>query len=298
MEPHDHDGERPADGATGGSGDGAGDSGGADGAGADSAGGAEGAGAGAGGTGGAGAGGGYGGYRGDGGFRGADAGGFAQGFAAGPDARYARPTPEALQLCPWERREQYGFLNALYLTTREVLLGPQKFFRRMPTRVGLTQPLLYALVLGIAAAFLGWVWSLAGSSLQGLLSRSLGHSISGPLWAFLAFVGSPVSVVIAVFVRAALMHLVLMLLGGNQLGFEATFRVAAYGQAAGIVMLVPFCGGIVALVWELVIDIVGLYSIHGTDPWRAMVAVLAPALVCLSTIVALLAVALVGLGLS
>jgi hypothetical protein len=240
---------------------------------------------------------GYGGYGSPGGDGDHPAGGPARGFG-GNTGSFAQATPEALQLCAWERREQYGFLNALYVTTREVLLGPQKFFRRMPTKVGLTQPLLYALILGVTAAFLGWIWSLAGSSLQALVSRNLGHSFSGPLWYFLGFVGSPVSVVIAVFVRAALMHLMLRLLGGNQLGFEATFRVAAYGQAAGIVMLVPFCGGIIALLGELVIDIVGLYSIHGTDPWRAMVAVLAPALICVSSIGAILAIALVSLGLS
>jgi len=203
--------------------------------------------------------------------------------------------PEGLQLCPWERREQFGFLNALYLTTREVLMSPQKFFHRMPSRVGLTQPLLYALILGVTAAFLGWMWSLAGSSLQVLVAEDLGDAFRGPLWSFLAFVGSPLTVAIAVFVRAALMHLMLMLLGGNQLGFEATFRVAAYGQAAGVLALLPFCGGLVALLWELAIDVIGLYSIHGTDPWRAMVAVLAPALICASTIGAVVMLALMGL---
>lgn len=272
MEPRDQDGRQPGDASNGGGS--SGDSGGGHGGGY----------------------GGYGGFDRGGGDDGRHAGGFTGDFG-GNTGGYARATPEALQLCAWERREQYGFLNALYVTTREVLLGPQKFFRRMPTRVGLTQPLLYALILGVTAAFLGWIWSLAGSSLQALVSRNLGHSFSGPLWYFLGFVGSPVSVVVAVFVRAALMHLMLRLLGGNQLGFEATFRVAAYGQAAGIVMLVPFCGGIVALLWELAIDIVGLYSIHGTDPWRAMVAVLAPALICVSSIGAILAVALVSLGL-
>ena len=224
--------------------------------------------------------------------------GFARRAGAGPEPWRAPPTAAELRLCPWERREAYGFLNALYLTTREILSGPGKFFRRMPSRVGLTQPLLYAVVLGVVAAFLGWMWSLAGSSLQVLLSRSAGHAINGPLWTFLAFVASPVAVVAAVFVRAALMHLGLRLLGGNQLGFEATFRVAAYGQAAGILMLVPLGGGFLAVTGELVIDIIGLHSIHGTDPWRAIVAVLAPALLGTAAVGVLLAAALIALGLS
>ncbi len=217
--------------------------------------------------------------------------GFGSGFADG----FADKGPEGLRLCPWERREQFGFLNALYLTTREVLMAPQKFFHRMPSRVGLTQPLLYALILGVTAAFLAWLWSLAGDSLQVLVAEDLGKAFRGPLWSFLVFVSSPLTVVIAVFVRAALMHLMLMLLGGNQLGFEATFRVAAYGQATGVLALLPFCGGLVALLWELAIDVIGLYSIHGTDPWRAMVAVLAPMVLCASTIGAALMLAVLGL---
>jgi hypothetical protein len=224
--------------------------------------------------------GGYGGYGGQGGD-----------FAAS----FQDKGPEGLQLCPWERREQFGFLNALYLTTREILMSPQKFFHRMPSRVGLTQPFLFALILGVTAAFLGWMWSLAGSSLQVLVAEDLGDAFRGPLWSFLAFVGSPLTVVIAVFVRAALMHLMLMLLGGNQLGFEATFRVAAYGQAAGVLALLPFCGGMIALLWELAIDVIGLYSIHGTDPWRAIVAVLAPVLLCVSTVGAVVMLAVLSL---
>lgn len=229
---------------------------------------------------------GYGGY---GGLGDGHAGGFADGTGGGG--------PAGLQLCPWERREQYGFLNALYLTTRDVLSGPQRFFHRMPTRVGLSQPLLFALILGVIAAFLGWMWSLAGSSLQTVVAHDLGRQFRGPLWSFLAFVSSPLTVAIMVLVRAALMHLMLMLLGGNQLGFEATFRVAAYGQAAGVLSLLPFCGGMVAVFWELAIDIIGLYSIHETDPWRAVVAVLAPAVVCLSTLGAVVGLLLLGAGL-
>jgi hypothetical protein len=227
---------------------------------------------------------GYGGYGGGG-------DGYGSGFATG----FADQGPEGLQLCPWERRDQFGFLNALYLTTREVLLAPQKFFHRMPTRVGLTQPLLYALILGVTASFLGWLWSLAGSSLQVLLAEDLGQAFRSPLWSFLAFVGSPLLFLVAVFVRAALMHLMLMLLGGNQLGFEATFRVAAYGMATGVLALLPFCGGLIALLWELAIEVIGLYSIHGTDPWRAMVAVLVPLLICASTVGAVVMLAVLGL---
>jgi len=228
--------------------------------------------------------------RGCGGDGGGDGGGYDHGA---PDPGAGRG-PEGLQLCPWEQRERFGFLNALYLTTREVLASPGPFFGRMPSRLGFGQPLLYAIILGMLAALLGWVWSLAGSSLRTLASGDVFHSLFGPLPSFLGFVASPLTVTVDVLVRAGLMHLLLMLLGGNKLGFEATFRVAAYGKAAGVVALLPFCGGVVAVLWELAIDVIGLYRIHGTDPWRALVAVLAPAVICLSTVTAAVLLFILG----
>lgn len=211
------------------------------------------------------------------------AGGFGDGYDSGlgPDAS------ESLRLPPWERRDRFGFLNGLYLTTKDVLLTPGQFFHRMPSRVGLTQPLLFAVVLGVAAAFFSWMWSLAGSSLQLMVAEDLGDAgevLKGPWWSFVLFLFSPIVVSIGLLIKAALMHLILMLLGGNKLGFEATFRVAAYGEATSILGLLPFCGNFVGIVWGLIVLIVGLYSIHETDPWRAVLAVLGPMLFCASAI--------------
>jgi len=192
--------------------------------------------------------------------------------------------PEGLQLPPWERRERFGFLNGLYLTVKDVLVAPRQFFHRMPTQVGLVPPLLFAIVIGVFAAFFDWMWSLAGSSLEMFFAEDLEEVVKGPVAMFLHFVFSPVTIIIAVFLEAALLHLFLMLFGGNKLGFEATFRVAAYGQAAGILALVPFCGTPLGILWSLLVTIIGLYSIHDTDPWKAVAAVVVPMALCLSLV--------------
>jgi hypothetical protein len=217
-------------------------------------------------------------------------------FDAGVDQGFGTAGTEGLLLPPWERRERYGFLNGLYLTVKDVLLTPRTFFHRMPTQVGLAQPLYFALVLGVVAAFFAWMWSLAGSSLQMFVAEDLEEVIQGPLYSFLAFLFSPVTVAILVFLKAGLVHLVLMLVGGNKLGFEATFRVSAYGEAAGILALVPFCGIFFGVLWSLFITIVGLYSIHETDPWRAVVAVVAPMFLCLSLFSVSAILVMVGLS--
>jgi hypothetical protein len=212
------------------------------------------------------------------------------------DEGFGTSGTEGLLLPPWERRDRYGFLNGLYLTIKDVLLTPRTFFHRMPTQVGIAQPLYFALVLGVVAAFFGWMWSLAGSSLQMFVSEDFGEMVKGPLFTFMAFLFSPVTVAILVFLKAGLIHLMLMLVGGNKLGFEATFRVAAYGEAASILALVPFCGGVLGVVWSLFITIVGLYSIHETDPWRAVLAVVAPMALCLSFISASAILVMMGLS--
>lgn len=217
-----------------------------------------------------------------------DTDGIQDGFGPGPQ--------DGLSLPPWEQRETYGFLNGLYLTIKGVLLSPGRFFHRMPSRLGLAQPLLFAVVLGVAAAFFSWMWTLTGSSMQVLLQDSIAEAVKAPIYSFVGFLFSPVLAAFAVFIKAALLHVMLMLVGGNRLGFEATFRVAAYGEATSILALLPFCGSVIGAVWALVVTVVGLYSIHETEPWKAAVAVLAPLVLCLAATGGALSLLLVGLN--
>ena len=219
-----------------------------------------------------------------------DSHGYKQGFDEGLGS-----SSKELLLPPWERRERFGFLNGLYLTIKDVLLAPGQFFHQMPSQVGMTQPLLFAVVLGVAATFFFWMWSLAGGSLKMLMAEDLGEVLSGPWWSFVLFLFSPLIVSIGVLVKAVLIHLVLMVLGGNKLGFEATFRVSAYSEAASVLALVLFCGPVLGVVWSLIVVIIGLYSIHETDPWRAVVAVLAPMFVFMTAISGSVVLLLAGL---
>ena len=194
---------------------------------------------------------------------------------------FTEPSSDGLSLPPWEQRENYGFLNATYLTVKGVMLAPARFFHRMPSRVGLAQPLFFAVVMGVVATFFSWMWALSGSSLQVLVEEDLHGAMRGSFAGFLFFLTSPVTVAVTVAINAALTHLVLMLVGGNRLGFEATFRVAAYAMATSILALLPFCGTTIGALWSVAVMIIGLYSIHGTEPWKAVLAVLAPTLLCL-----------------
>jgi hypothetical protein len=88
---------------------------------------------------------------------------------------------------------------------------------------------------------------------------------------------TPLLVLVFVFAAAALSHLFLQMFGGARRGFQATLTVVAFAHGIQLVAAVPQCGSFVAVVWELVVLIVGLAAIHRTDTWKAALAVLLPA---------------------
>ncbi len=198
---------------------------------------------------------------------------------------YDTPDPglaDPLRVPPWEDRGRYGLLNALYLTIKEVLSAPGTFFARMPTGVGMTQPFLFAIVMGALEAFCIWLWSFGNGNLPLFAHMRLLAFLSGPFVAGVRFVLSPLIAALTLLICATVVHGCLLIVGGNRLGFEATARVIAYARAAGVVAMLPICGGSLAIVWAVGIAIVGLARIHGAEPWRALVAVLVPALLVLT----------------
>lgn len=199
----------------------------------------------------------------------------------------ARPLPPAGVSggTPWEDRDRTGLLTALVETTRMVLAQPTRFFRAMPVEGGIGGPLLYAVIVG-------WVGLVAASLYQAIFRSIVGTSIAAlgdrpelaamigwaESWAGLVaqVVFGGVLVAMGVFVAAAIVHLMLLLLGGARNGFEATFRVVCFSQATSVVLIVPFCGQVIAPFWTLVIDVVGLAEAHGIGRGKAAAAVLLP----------------------
>jgi hypothetical protein len=194
---------------------------------------------------------------------------------------FEQPAAENLCLPPWEERERYGFINALYLTVRDSLYVPRSFFARMPSRLGLTQPLLFAMIMGVIGAFFQWMWSLTGATWFHILRREPIGFLEAPLVSGAIFAFSPLLMLVNVFAAAGLVHLILLLIGGNRLGFEATFRVMAYSASAAIFLLIPFCGHAVIFFWALTVVTIGLQEIHEIEGWRAIAAVLLLLLPCL-----------------
>jgi hypothetical protein len=215
------------------------------------------------------------------------------------------PTP--VGGCPWEERQRLGLVNALVETTRQVLSQPVSFFRAMPTSGGVGKPLLYAVILG-------WL-GLVASSFYGAVFRSiLGQGFSplgerpelGPIltlmesWTGFALqvVFGAIFVVLGLFLAAGVFHVMLLVLGGALRDFEASFRAVSYSQAPSVLLLIPFCGQLIAGVWTLVLYVIGLAEAHTIGYGKAAAAVLLPVVLlccCCAGIAFFFASAIAGL---
>jgi hypothetical protein len=201
---------------------------------------------------------------------------------------YGAPPPGGQT--PWERRASIGFFNALIETTKQVLSQPAAFFRSMPVTGGVSSPLLYAIIVGYVGLFASSIYNLVFRSvLTSSLSRMGGNSdmerlasyMQGGAGLVVNLIFGPVFIAVGVFLSAGIFHLALLALGGAARGFEATFRVAAYCQAASIFNIIPGCGGLVGLVYTIVLLVIGLSEAQGISRGKAAAAVLVPfVLIC------------------
>jgi hypothetical protein len=209
---------------------------------------------------------------------------------------------------PWDRRAEIGLGAALIDTTRQVLFRPQEFFRSMPVSGGLGGPLLYAVIVGyvglLAAALYDFVFrAVMGPSLQRFGGNPELEKLFplAPSWIGLVLqaVLGPALVAVLLFVFAAITHLMLVLLGGAQRDFEATFRVAAYARATHVLQIalgiIPVCGALLVGVYSIVVAAIGLSEVHGISRGKAVVAILLPLLVVCCCLGALFGVAVWGL---
>ncbi len=195
---------------------------------------------------------------------------------------------------PWEHMKELGFFPAIWQTIAGVLTKPVATFANMRTEGGIGMPLMYALILGSIGGFVGLVWQTLFSTLGGFLGRGgteemaiLGTLAIGAKIAIFAVL-TPLFVIIGLFIGSGIAHVCLMIAGGANKSFETTYRVFAYTSGStALIGLVPICGGIVAGIWAIVCEIIGLREAHETTTGKAVLAILLPLVVCCGGLIAI-----------
>lgn len=203
---------------------------------------------------------------------------------------------------PWERKDGPGFWPSFFQTISGVLFSGKSFFSPdfHPAGKGLRDPLAFGVLTGVLGSMAAFFWQtllmLAGiSSLGGLF---IGQLTYGLIFVILVLV-IPVIVFLGLFIYGAILHLLMKITGAGKRRFEATFRVVAYSQSAQLLAFVPFVGGWIAWIWQLVVQIVGLRTIHETTYGRVILGFLIPVMLCIIVgVVTVLLVPLVFLRLA
>jgi hypothetical protein len=200
---------------------------------------------------------------------------------------------------PWEHRAQLGLFKAWFDTVSLLITKPSEAFTMMRPEGGLMDPLLFGLIGGSLGGIVSIIFQGLFQSIPGISGRNDAlNSLGVELWVILLIyaVLMPLLVTIGLFIGAAILHLCLMLVGGANRSFETTFRVACFASgAANLFSMIPFCGGIIAVVYHIVLECIGLSRAHPTTTGKALMAIFLPLIVCCGLIV-LLVVLLGGFG--
>lgn len=189
---------------------------------------------------------------------------------------------------PWERMEELGFWSALGETIKEILGTPEDFFSRLSPTGGFGKPLLYGLILGVVGVILGQIWTLVGNAIGFSAAGMMGSEFSnvmqqqatGIVSIIMLILVSVVAVPIGLFINAGVLHLMLMILGGANEDFEATFRAIAYSQTAQLAQIIPIIGTLAAAIWTIVLEVKALANLHDITSGKALLAIFLPLIVC------------------
>ncbi|MDZ7815777.1 MAG: YIP1 family protein [Planctomycetota bacterium] len=181
---------------------------------------------------------------------------------------------------------------------------PREFYSTLTYDGGMTQPILFALlVLGplqmLVTAMGIFVGAVFGLSAAGSWSDAFGTGSQVlpmiPLY-IIQIISAPVGLIAGILIGSGLAHLGLMIVGGPRRNFEASLRTYAFSNCVVIFMIVPIIGPLVGGIWAIVLNIIGLAEMHDTSYARSAFAVLY--LVFLAFCCAILVMGLIGGGLA
>ncbi|MEF2229956.1 MAG: YIP1 family protein [Pseudodesulfovibrio sp.] len=187
---------------------------------------------------------------------------------------------------PFEQLDRYGFFHGLFLTIKLILLSPRLFFSVMPVGGGLAKPLTFTILVTMIQSFAQYIWGVAGLSASTEDAAMSGMSTTMSALAMLLLL--PAFITVAQFVLTGVYHVLLILMRGDNKGFEGTFRALVYSNAPIVLGIFPMptrtieiAWMFIVAVWGLALTILGLKHIHNISYAKVVPVALVPLLLAM-----------------
>jgi len=139
-----------------------------------------------------------------------------------------------------------------------VITAPRAFFRGMARTGGYIDPIVFLVVMGLAAALIQIVLGFMGLGQAGITAMAA--------TGFVAIIMLPIFLVIGGFIGAAISFVIWRFMGSQQ-GYETAFRCVAYMSAilpiTALLSAIPYLGGIIHVVWAFYLVIIASVEVHG-----------------------------------
>jgi hypothetical protein len=180
-----------------------------------------------------------------------------------------------VEYTPWESGG--GFIGAFFKTTQEVLFSPTKFFKKAAVGKGYWSPFIFAMISGIIGSGVALLWQWL--FFTGFVPPQLLSATTYSVLLTIAVISIPFTIALSIFIGSGVTHLCLMIVRGNQKGFEATFRAICYSYSAALFYIFPIIGSIAGVVYFFILAILGVREGHEISTGKAVLAVLLPFIV-------------------
>lgn len=160
----------------------------------------------------------------------------------------------------------------------EPLLGAVKYY----VGIAAVYSALFALMLGFAGSLFG---SMMGFGNLGMMMGA-GVGIGAAITFFVLFM---IMAIVGAFIGGAILHIFVYIAGGRK-GMTQTIKAGMYGSTASLLFgWLPIIN-IIAAIWSLVIEIIGIRQLHEITTGRAILALVLPLIIAF-----ILAMVLAGL---
>ncbi|MCZ7397082.1 MAG: YIP1 family protein [Candidatus Methanoperedens sp.] len=127
----------------------------------------------------------------------------------------------------------------------------------------------YAVIVAIYAVLSALLFSLAFGSMFGKLGTMMGAGATGGIAMFMILF---IFGIIGIFISSAIFHIFVYLVGGRK-GLSQTIKAVIYGSTPGLLFgWIPIIG-MIAGIWSLVLEVLGIRQLHEITTGKAILAV-------------------------